>query len=1299
MPASPSPRERLHRADPPLPLELMVARANSAPSSDRRHEDLLVAWESYCRIAVACQWAVCRQLGLSSNEFAAQVRRVMQPTLVSFGDLLALLRITRGLLSKSRANEALALGTATAGLSRNFTDFPGLAAFADRAASLTTQPLSPRGKTIHDLLDLVPRYRNQAQATHLPADSWFRELSLPALADGLLDLLEGAPPTGQFELVVVTRLEHTRDGHLAQLARMHGAYAQTRWVPFAETNWRLLKPGRPYLRLEPETMIELFPIAAAERRDDTWHIGWLCGRVHTPTLLYQGATRAFQVPIAPDDYRALAGVSEAAKDGLPAEILALDPYRGLLAYEEAHAPLYFGREEEVQEALSRLERSGCLVLSAASGSGKTSLMKAGIVPKLRERARRASAELVVIDVRPGHNPLEALRQSFSRARATTLEEVAKWTRQVLESLSQSNAWPDALLPLLHGLAVGGTHVALCVDQLEECVTLGVNASERSAFLDCLCGAAEHARDIGVSIVTTLRTDLVAPLLEHEAFRALMDEHTMLLGAVTRDRLVRVIEEPLRGRKTPIEAGLAQTIVGEVSEQPGSLALLSQVLSVLWDQRGAYGYQLTLRGYEAAGRVSGALNKLADDASSEVLGTEPSTQRRATLNRLLLELAATSEQGTLTRRRVAIEDLARTLDIVAIDLRALIEPFVRRRLFVLDKPDTPAARETLEVAHDKLIEAWPYWSDLAKRETEVLELRKEIERAADLWERSKRRRELWSDATSRLSRAEELVAEGRLRLAGSLEEFLTASRRAVVRRRRVERAVLALLLVVTIIATVGVWTASRASARADLAADDARRRANDVLSLSAIQELKQLEDDADRLWPAYPDKIASYDAWLARAKVLVDGRAADLDRGIAAHPSLQDHESKLAELRSRATPPTREPLGDERRTYAFDDAQDRWWHSQLETLVSDLAAFTDEKRGGLYSAGLSEKHGWGILKRAEFARTIEQRSISGPEAKARWEAAISAIAKSPRYGGLQMTPQLGLLPLGEDPESHLWEFAHLQTGDVARRGTNGRIVLDEERGLVFVLIPAGTFWMGAQHTDPRGLHYDEKASLDESPVKEVTLPTYFLSKYEMTQRQWARATGAYPSTNTPGKQDSCNNTITLNNPVETVSWGDCVSCLTHLGLMLPTEAQWEYAARGSSDTPWFSGTTPESMDGCANVADQCLLLATHDSTTTYERWSDGAASDAPVGSYRPNLFGLHDTAGNVMEWCQDHFGSYELPIRKQDGERLSTADSRRVIRGGAFDGDTSWARSAKRVGDAPDSRMANIGVRPARRLDQ
>ena len=200
----------------------------------------------------------------------------------------------------------------------------------------------------------------------------------------------------------------------------------------------------------------------------------------------------------------------------------------------------------------------------------------------------------------------------------------------------------------------------------------------------------------------------------------------------------------------------------------------------------------------------------------------------------------------------------------------------------------------------------------------------------------------------------------------------------------------------------------------------------------------------------------------------------------------------------------------------------------------------------------------------------------------------------------------------------------------------------------------------------------------SPVREVQLDAFFLSKYEITQAQWWRFTGANPSQYLPrfrfgDKQHS------LLHPVERVTWNMCHKVLSQLSLVLPTEAQWEYAARAGTDTAWWTGESNETLMGAANVADQFGRRHYLGGVNwAVEEWDDGYAMTAPVGNYKANAFGLHDVHGNVLEWCRDHFGDYQLDVNRGDGERrVLTPYVRnrklRVVRGGAYSRIASYAR--------------------------
>ena len=452
------------------------------------------------------------------------------------------------------------------------------------------------------------------------------------------------------------------------------------------------------------------------------------------------------------------------------------------------------------------------------------------------------------------------------------------------------------------------------------------------------------------------------------------------------------------------------------------------------------------------------------------------------------------------------------------------------------------------------------------------------------------------------------------------------------------------------------------------------------------------------------RVGRFDAALSEVRTALsepggdalEESAAGLEKAVA--PWRGDEASKRREERDKLAEEVAALTTqvDERRTYEFDYPEQEWWNRSLSKLVGDLEKLGDPKTG-LMNDVLAEPFGWGVAKRYEFAQTIGERSVDGPEARRLWDEAIAAIKASPKYGGLEILPQLGLLPIGMDPVSQLWEFAHVQTGEPAVRGADGKLVLTEETGLVFVLIPGGKFWMGAQNK-PGAQNHDPAASNDEGPVHEVELSPYFLSKYEMTQGQWQRIAATNPSYYKPpgGLAPS------LQHPVEQVSWPMCFELLASLGLSLPSEAQWECGARGGTSTPWWTGPERESLRGKVNLADQTAKKAgaTWPDIADWPDLEDGSVVHCVVGnpSYPGNGFGLHEVAGNVWEWCLDGYdsGFYGKRVGKDPLSPWS-GSSLRVIRGGSFNRAASLARSANRGTFAPELRANHLGLRPSRAL--
>ena len=373
-------------------------------------------------------------------------------------------------------------------------------------------------------------------------------------------------------------------------------------------------------------------------------------------------------------------------------------------------------------------------------------------------------------------------------------------------------------------------------------------------------------------------------------------------------------------------------------------------------------------------------------------------------------------------------------------------------------------------------------------------------------------------------------------------------------------------------------------------------------------------------------------------------------------------------------------------------QARWWHTNLTKLITSLEDLQSGSTGLLSSSpdASSPEHGWSVPRRVALAKQLRDGQAEGTEWADRWRAAIASIREHPDYGGLELSPQTGLVPIGQDPESGLWEFWHVATGDEPTRVPDGALLPTERMGLVLVLVPPGKFWMGAQAKAPGGRNYDANAYSDEEPVHMVELSAYFISKYEMTQGQWSRFTGRNPSHYQPPDRRA----PSLRHPVEQISWLDAMRELSRMGLRLPSEAQWEYACRAGTDTPWHFGGERESIRGRVNIADKNGSAEDWPATLEWPEHEDGSLYHSEVGAYPANAWGLYEVHGNLWEWCLD--GSHDYvrdaqvdPVFPWEGAELH------CYRGGAFNWGAFQARSSLRTHDLPHRAADSIGVRPAR----
>jgi formylglycine-generating enzyme required for sulfatase activity len=465
---------------------------------------------------------------------------------------------------------------------------------------------------------------------------------------------------------------------------------------------------------------------------------------------------------------------------------------------------------------------------------------------------------------------------------------------------------------------------------------------------------------------------------------------------------------------------------------------------------------------------------------------------------------------------------------------------------------------------------------------------------------------------------------------------------------------------------------------------------DYERLSDLTRHLRLLGTEKSLWPAVPEKVEAMRDWVAQAEDLAK--------------RLPEHVAALERLRRSSLPEDSSGSGPASRPWRFHSVADQFKHDTTQALVQALTEFDKPPRGSLAA----------MRRRLERAESVVRETID--KYAPQWEAAIASIAdpaSCPRYRGLRIKPQVGLIPIGRDPESGLWEFVHLHsvregTSPIPKRDQGGRVVFEEPMGVVLVLIPGGTFTMGAVPPDeedtPNQGNRDLDARPEESPLHEVTLDPFFLSKYEVTQGQWLRTTGKSPSQVCIGLVFH-GHTVDARHPVERVSWEECNLWAERHDLVLPTEAQWEYAARAGTTTPYWTGAGGEELARAGNLLDATSRDHGGGPGLVYEPWSDGWAAHAPVGSLAPNPFGLHDVIGNVWEYCRDDYrAKYDTKVLPGDGlhEVPGVADIPRLggsvhhpARGGSFHNAASNGRSARRSSMVASLASADSGFRPAR----
>ncbi len=307
------------------------------------------------------------------------------------------------------------------------------------------------------------------------------------------------------------------------------------------------------------------------------------------------------------------------KEDAPA--LGLPPFKGLLYFDEADADLFFGRETLAERLAERLQagvRAGnrFLAVVGASGSGKSSVVRAGLIPALRWHSSSANWPIYVLT--PSAHPLEALADCLTRE----VESVAA-AAMLADDLAID---PRSLHLITRRVThrVRASHALIVVDQLEEMFTLCRSQPEQIAFVDNLLTAAFEPDGSSI-VVVALRADFYAHCADFSNLRQALAQHQEYIGPMSSEEMRQSIEEPARRGQWELEPGLADLLLRDVGDEPGALPLLSHALLETWQRR--RGRTLTISGYLTAGGVRGAIAETAEAVFKDRLDRHQQTIAR------------------------------------------------------------------------------------------------------------------------------------------------------------------------------------------------------------------------------------------------------------------------------------------------------------------------------------------------------------------------------------------------------------------------------------------------------------------------------------------------------------------------------------------------------------------------------------------------------------------------------------------------------------------------------------------------
>jgi WD40 repeat protein len=488
------------------------------------------------------------------------------------------------------------------------------------------------------------------------------------------------------------------------------------------------------------------------------------------------------------------------------------PYPGLVSFEEEDAGVFFGRDQEVGEGLDRLNQlrrqggNGMLMVLGASGSGKSSLVRAGLLPRLRQDSKRW---IVLTPGRPGAQPRWTIARILAEALPGDSEARAEEIRQELFDATSVEEAADSLVRAINAVRdaseSSGARVLMVLDQFEE-LLLQDDEHPAHDFLAALRQVLD--RDCGLVILATMRSDFFGEMQGHAALRGLLHS-SLALGPVTHESLRQLISEPARLAGFEFEEGLVDLLLEE-ADSDYALPLLAFTLRELYS-----GYTdessrlIRIEHYrDQLGGIEGAIRKAVDRRMPATLHEN----EEEALRKAFLAMARLDEKGRVRRQAVLWSEIETLMGGPEIAER-LLGPFVDGLL--LRPGSLEDGKRTVEVTHEAIFNNWPELGRWIRQNSEDLKLRERLSSAEEQWTRSSENEECLLTQPSMLHRALELRSEQRVPLTDALVRYIDASEVFVTRQQRLKarrRTALTAIAAVAALAMALLWQDAQTSHR-------------------------------------------------------------------------------------------------------------------------------------------------------------------------------------------------------------------------------------------------------------------------------------------------------------------------------------------------------------------------------------------------------------------------------------------------------------------------------------------------------